>query len=263
MLKMDLQQFFLDKDNKLARQFMPPDEVTKYLLFLDNIKQWCKKYCKIKSIPTALKINRKDKFKMETYLGKEFVDPLLASCGQKNTVLLCEDVNLSMFGKPHFNFLRIRLLDVIEYLHKQYIIDDTQIIQFKARLVGLNQSYISIDHKVLLYLLKESDYSINDIRFQRGLFFLSAESKSTLKSVIKVLTDFLISLFQEPSILNYHKNMVTAEVLDKACLNRDESSRYIANQLVVLVHSRTILLPFLHDDIIQAIKEWERLNIYP
>ncbi len=257
-----LTTIYLDQNDKLAKQHTSADDIKRFLIFLDNIQKWCKKNCKIKSIPSSLKINREIKLTMDTYFGTDFLNPFLASYDQKDTLVLCEDAILSVYMQSEFNVLRVRLLDVIEYLHKQYIIDDSQAIQFKAQLVSLNQSYISIDHKILFYLLKESSYSINHIHFQRGLFFLTVESKSKLESVIVVLANFLIELFQEAGVLNYHKRMITQEVLNKACSNRNESSKYIVNRLMILVESKTYLLPLLQKDIRKAMNEWYKNNLY-
>ncbi|MCY4512775.1 MAG: hypothetical protein OXB86_03710, partial [Bdellovibrionales bacterium] len=243
---------FTDENNGLVKDYMSPEKVTENLNFLMKIKKWSEEHCKIKSISDSFIMSRRKKMQWEKIIGKEFLDPLLTAHNEDNTILLCEDGLSGMVSKNVFQISRVRLFDMIEYFEKQVIIDNNEAIRFKSELVKLNQSYISIDHKILLYSLKESEYEISDTRFQRGLYFLGPIS--LLQGIIRVIADFLVALSQESSLLPYNEKVITKEVLNKASFGRHPD--YVSKQLIQLVKLKTHLLPINQSRICNNIKEW-------
>ena len=158
------------------------------------------------------------------------------------------------------HFISCGLLDLIDYWTEQAVLDESQMVRFKAGLVTLNHSYIPIDHKILLFLLKENEYSFTHFCFQRGLFFLGPVSD--LPGVINVVANFLIELGQDSGLLPYRKQMIANEVLNKAVLGRPESKRSIAYQIWQGVQMKTKLLPILQNEIGLYIMEWAKPKIY-
>ena len=248
-----------DKTEKLVKSFTPAEQMQQNVEFFKKMKQWAEQFCKIKPIPIALTINRKKKSDMTRVIGKKFLDPLLVAHNAKDTIFLSEDGVLSAFSKTHFNISRIRSFDIINWLKKEVIIDDMQTVQFTAKLVILNQTYIPVDHRILLFLLEKSQYVSNRPPFQRALFFLSAVSN--FDGVIEVISKFFIDLFKNPGLLPYHKEMIVKEVLDKATL-RAESVPYTVRKLMQSVQAKTILLPIQQRQILDSIKNWLNHKIY-
>ena len=243
---------FTDENNELVKDYMSPEKVTENLNFLMKIKKWSEENCKIKSISDSFIMSRKKRVEWEKLIGKEFLDPLLAVHNEKSTILLCEDGLSGIVSKNAFQVSRIRLFDMIDHFEKQVIINNNEAIRFKSELVKLNQFYIPIDHKILLYLLKETEYEISDIRFQRGLYFLGPVS--LLQGIIGVIADFLVALSQVSSFLPYSEKIITKEVLDKASFGRHPD--YISKQLIQLVKLKSHLLPINQSRICNNIKEW-------
>ncbi len=248
-----------DKTEKLVKNFTPAEQIQKNVEFLKKMKQWAEKFCKIKPVPVGFTMSRKKKLDMIRVIGKEFLDPILATHNVEDTIFLCEDGVLSAFLKRDFNTSRVRLFDMINWLKKEVIIDEHQAIQFTAKLVMLNQTYIPVDHRMLLFLLKESQYVSDRLPFQRGLFFLS--SVSAFDGVIEVVSKFFIELFNNSVLLPYHKELVVKEVLDKAS-RRAESVPYVVRKLIQSVQAKTILLPIQQRQIIDSIKQWLNYKIY-
>ena len=247
-----------DEEGDLRKSFIPADRVKQDLKFWIKVKTWAVDYCKIKSLSEDHILSRKERQERENRLGKEFFHPLLAL--DNNTLFLCEDAILIRLAEQEYSVSGIRFFDFIEYLERQIIIDTNQSVKFKAQLVKLNQTYIPIDHNILFYLLKETDYSISDLRFQRALYFLSPVSH--IEGVVNVIANFLIEMCQSPALLPHRKQMITKEVLDKASLGRDENPKTIAHQVLHLVQIRTTFLPILHNEIYGYIKEWLSAKVY-
>ena len=247
-----------DKKGNLRKSFVPVNIIKQDLNFWIKIKTWAENYCQIKPLSEKLILNRKERQQRETLFGKEFFDSLLAV--DSNFILLCEDAILRKFAELEYSVSGIRLFDLIECLERQVIIDNIQAVKFKAHLVQLNQTYIPIDHNILFYLLKESDYSMSDLRFQRALYFLSPVSQ--LQGVVDLIASFLITICQTPSLLPHRKQVITKEVLDKVSSGRNESSKAIAMQVFHLVQIRTKLLPILQNEIHGYIIEWLKGKIY-
>ena len=247
-----------DKEGNFRKNFIPSEIIKRDLNFWMKVKIWVEKNCRKKSISSDIVLSRKERQEREILLGKEFLDPVLAT--GNSFILLCEDAILRKFAEQEFSVLGIRLFDLIGYFERQVIIDNNQATKFKAQLVRLNQTYIPIDHNILLFLLKEAGYSVNDTGFQKGLFFLSPISH--LPGVINVMTNFFIEIYQNPSLLPYNKQMITKELLDKASFDRRESPKQIAYQLFQLVQLRTQLLPILQNEVCGSIIEWLKRKIY-
>ena len=247
-----------NKEGSLRKSFISAEVIKKDLNFWMQVKTWAEDYCSIKSLSEGYILSRKEKIQRENTLGKDFFDSLLAI--DNNFILLCEDANLRKFAEIEYSISGVRLFDFIEFFERQAIIDHSQAIQFKAQLIHLNQTYIPIDYKVLLDLLKSADYSVTNIGFQRGLYFLS--NVSDLKGATQLIADFLIEICQEPSLLPYRRQITVKEVLEKASIGRSEHSKEIANLVIHLVKIHTRLLPFLQNEICEYIKEWLRGKVY-
>ena len=247
-----------DKEGHFRKSFVQAKIIKQDLNFWMKIKIWAEKHCQIKPISADIVLSREQRREKEKILGKEFFDPLLAAGG--NVTLLCEDAILRKFAEHEFSVSGARLFDLIEYFEKQVIIDNNQAVKFKAQLVQLNQTYIPIDHNILLFLLKEAEYSVNDTGFQRGLFFLSPVSD--LPGVVNVVANFLIEICQSSSLLLYNKQVITRELLNKASFGREESLKQIAYQIIQLVQVRTQFLPILQNEILGHIMEWLKGKIY-
>ncbi|MDE0518813.1 MAG: hypothetical protein OXH36_04575 [Bdellovibrionales bacterium] len=247
-----------DKEGNPVKNFIRPEMIKQHLNFWIEAKIWAENNCQIKPISTDIILSREERWEREKLLGKEFLDPLLAT--DKSFILLCEDAILRKYAEQEFFISGVRLFNLIEYFERQVIIDNDQAVKFKAKLVQLNQTYIPIDHNILLFFLKEAEYSVNNIGFQRGLFFLGPISR--LPGVINVVANFLIELCQKPSLLPYNKQIITKELLDKSSFGRDESPKQIAYQVVQLVQLRTKLLPILQNEICEYIIVWLKNKIY-
>ena len=246
--------------------------IRKNLNFWLKIIKWTEKHCQIKTISSDFILSREERLKWEKHFGREFFDPILAVYGENNIILLSEDAILREFAKvihqkidkmqmdkAPSHFVGCGLLSLINYFAEQAILDTSQVVQFKAGLVKLNHSYIPLDHKILLFLLKEAEYSVNDFSFQRGLFFLGPVSD--LPGVINVVANFLVDLGKDSGILPYRKYIIIHEVLNRAFLGRSESKRAIAYQIWLLVKTRTKLLPVLQNEIGLYIMEWAKAQI--
>ena len=247
-----------DAEGNPVRNFIDSKTIKQNLKFWIKVKLWIEKHCQIKSISTDIVLSREQRKEKEKILGKEFLDPLLAA--NDSFILLCEDAILRKYAEQEFSVSGIRLFNLIEYFKSQIIIDNNQAVKFKAKLVKANQTYIPIDHNILLFLLREAEYLITDIPFQRGLFFLS--STSNLEGAISVVASFLIEICQVPSLLSYNKQIITQELLDKSSLGREVSPKQIAYQVIQLVQIRTQLLPILQNEICEYITEWLKNKIY-
>ena len=249
-----------EKNNPFT--FIAPESIKQNLDFLKKIEKWINDYCQTKSLSDSYIMRQEDKLKIQEALGKEFFDSLLAVHNQNNTFLLSEDGVLSLLPKTDvlkLQFSRIRLLNIINHLKQKNIIDENRAIQLKAELVKLNQTYIPVNHKVLIFLLKEAQYSINDIEFQRALFFLGPVSE--LSSIIEIISEFLITLYQEP-ISFFLKKIIMEEVLKRLFYSRNENSNYMARKLVVSIQSKTILRPIIRNEIYRDIKNFVKSSLF-
>ena len=247
-----------DKEGNFKTSFAPADIIKTNLNFWIKVKTWAEDYCQIKSISDKIVLSRKEKQQKENLLGKEFLDSLLAV--DSHFIFLCEDAILRKLADLEYSIKGARLFDLIEYFEKDGLIYFNQAIKFKAQLVRLNQTYIPIDHHILFLLLKEAEYSLNDIAFQRALYFLSPVSH--LKGVIDVISNFLIEICQTASLLPYRRQMLTKIVLDQASLGREENPKIIASHVLHLVQIRTHLEPILQQEIHKYIMEWLKDKIY-
>ncbi len=250
-----------DTQGKLITNHTPPEIIQRNLNFLDNMLKWAKEICAIKTVPVDYIQSRQEKSHIENIIGKEFLDPLLSSHNQKNIILLSEDGMIDALSKNDLNIFRVRLWDIIQFFKSQLIINDSQALQFKAKLIQLNQTYIPVDHELLLVLLKQAGYSLTDIGFQRGLYFMGPVSN--LPGVIEVLSQFLKDLFLEPELLLYHKELITQEVLNKAYMGRRNITPLdIAIKLKQSTLAKTFLLPFQQKEIENSIDYWLKNKIY-
>ncbi len=249
-----------DNKGKLMRHFIPAEDIRQNTEFFNSIKDWCQKHCQMAVLPVDFEMSRKEKLRLSKLLGEEFLNSAFVLHQQKNKVLLTEDGVWAGFAAREFSTPGMRCWDLICYFEKEAVMEKKQSIKFKAELIKLNQTYISIDHQILMHLLKEAEYQVTDIRFQRGLFFLS--SASSLTGAIGVSADFLRELYQELVVLPFHKREITKEVLNQLCRGRQESPQYIAQQLNHLVKIKTRLLPLLQADILKGIKEWWKWKVY-
>ena len=248
----------LNKEGELRKHYISAQDVRENMNFWMKVKVWVEKSCEKKSISTDVVLSRKKRKEREELLGKEFFDSIL-TCDD-STVLLCEDAILRKYAEEEFSKSGVRLFDLVEYFEKHAIINNNQAVKFKARLVKLNQTYIPIDHKILMFLIKEAEYLIDDINFQRGLFFLS--NVSELTGVISIVTNFLMEVYQDPSLLPHIRQVITRESLDKISIGRNENPKQIAYQVIQYVQIRTKLLPFLQNYICNDIMDWLRNKIY-
>ena len=246
------------KEGDLRKHYISAQDVREGLNFWMKVKMWVEKSCQIKPIPTDVVLSRKKRKEGEELLGKEFFDSIL-TCDD-STILLCEDAILREFAEREFSKSGVRLFDLIEYFERHAIINNNQAVQFKARLVKLNQTYISIDHKILMFLIKKAEYSINNIVFQRGLFFLS--NVSDLLGVVVITANFLMEIYQEPSLLPHIRQIITIELLNKVSFGRKENPEQIAYQIIQYVQIKTQLLPLLQNYICKDIMEWLNNKVY-
>ncbi len=193
-------------------------------------------------------------------LRKPVNDPSVTELSKGSEILQKNSIN--SFEKPqkeHF-VSSIRIFELIDYFEKRAIVTESEALKFKAELVKFNQTYIPIDHKILLFLLRESEYSANNIFFQRGLFFLSPVSD--FLGVINVLANFLIEICQDPALLPYRKQMIANELLDNVSFGREENPRQIAYQVMQLVQFKAQVLPLLQNEIRSYIRQWLAGKIY-
>ena len=265
----------LDNSGKLRKNFAPAKAIKKDLNFWNKVKAWAEKHCQIKNISPDIVLSRKDRKYFEQCIGgKEFFDPILALYKDtENTVFLSEDAVLRAFIPSIYKELEAfqplplkspptsaRLFDLIDGLQQEAIIDKNQVVQFKARLVKLNHTYIPMDHHILFTLLKEAEYVVSDWRFQRGLFFLSPVSDWA--GVVSVTADFLLELAKEASLLPYRKQLITNAVLDQVSYGRDRSSKATAQQIIHLIRLKTQILPILQNEVRKSVIEWQRHKVY-
>ena len=241
-----------DKKGDLVKDFVPSDKIKKDLNFWIKVKTWAESYCQIKPLSAEIVLSRKERQQKENLLGKEFFDSLLAV--DSNFILLCEDAILRQLAKHEYSIKGVRLFDLIEHFKRHGLIDSSQAVKIEAQLVRLNQIYIPMDHHILFFLLKESEYSLNDIGFQRALHFLSPISH--LQEVVSVVANFLIEVCQTATLLPYRRQMITKMVLDQTRLGREENSKIIATHVFHLVQVRTALLPILRQEIYEYIMLW-------
>ena len=246
-----------DKEGNFGKSFVSANRIKRDLNFWMKVKTWAEEYCQVKPISIDLVLSREERQSKEKLFGKEFLDPLLAA--NDNDILLCEDAILRKLAGQEFSVSGIRLFNIFEYFERQNIINSNQAVKFKVQLIRLNQTYIPIDHNILLFLLKEVDYSVKD-DFQRALFFLSPVSY--LPGVVNIIANFLIEINHIQSLSFYDKQVITKEVLDKASFGREESPKQIAYQIIQLVQIKTKLLPILQDEICEYIIEWLKGKIY-
>ena len=264
----------IDEQGELKKNFIPAEDIKQNLKFYIKVKAWAEQHCQKKAISADLTLPREKQIKWQTAIGKEFCDPIMALYNERHTVFLSEDVTLRNWtGVLHqeinqtnfesgkaLNPFSIRIFDLIDYFEQRAVITESEAIRFKADLVKLNQVYIPIDHKVLLFLLKEADYAINNIYFQRGLFFLSPVSN--FLGVVKVVANFLIEICQNPAVLPYQKQVIINEILDKATFGRKESSKQTAYRVMQLVQIGARVLPLLQYEIRDYIRQWLREKIF-
>ena len=248
----------LDKEDNLRKNFVSSERIKQDLIFWMKVKKWAEDYCLIKPISEDIVLSRKERKENENIFGKDFFDSLLAV--DSNSIFLCEDVLLRQIGKLEYSISGIRLFDLIIYFERHAIIDNNQVTQYTEQLIRFNQTYISIDHNILLNLLKSSDYSINDIGFQNGLYFLS--SVSELQGVVSVIAKFFIEICQTASLLPHMKQIIIKETLNKVTIGRPNSPKAIAHQIIFSVAIYTKLLPLLQNEIERYIKEWLSGKIY-
>ena len=244
-----------DKEDNFRTNRVNADIIKKDLNFWIKVKTWAENHCQIKILSDKIVLSRKEKQQKETVLGKEFFDSLLAV--DSNFIFLCEDAILRKLADIEYSIKGARLFDLIEYFEKDGLIYFNQAVHFKAKLVRFNQTYIPTDHHVLFLLLKEAEYSVSDVGFQKALYFLSPVSH--LKGVIDVISNFLIEVCQKSALMPYRKQIITNMVLDQASLGRDENPKVIASHILHLVQIRTHLEPILQEEVRRCIMEW--LNI--
>ena len=262
-----------DEKGELRRSFVPAEIIKQDLKFCIKVKTWVEEHCQIKPISSNFILRRAERRKWEKTIGKEFLDPILAVHNDQDSVFLSEDAGLRLLAsaihqeidsfqerEEKFSQPSVRLFDLIGYLKRKAIIDIKEEIQFKAGLVTLNQIYIPIDHNILLFLLKEAEYLISDIRFQRGLFFLGPVSD--LSRAIQATANFFIELCQEPALLPYRRQMIINEVLNAISFGRNKQSARIADQIIQLIQIKARLLPLLQDELYGYITEWRKMKVY-
>ena len=260
-----------DGEGALRTNSVPSESVKQHLNFCVKVKIWAEERCRIQPVSSDFVLKRKERRKWEQAIGKEFLDPLLALYNNQDIVFLSEDAALrALLRSVHQEIDKfqekekksspasVRLFDLIECLKRKAVIERKEEIQFKAGLIKLNQTYIPIDHNILLFLLKEAEYSISDPRFQRGLFFLGPVSD--LSGAVLVTADFFIDLCQEPSLSPYRRQMIINETLNKVSFGR--KSGQTADQILHLVQRKTYLLPLLQNDLYSYIMEWRKSKIY-
>ena len=246
----------VDESNKLKHHFTPAQAIRKDAEFFNKVKDWCHRHCQMAVLPVSFEMSRKDRRHLSSLVGEEFLDPVFFVHKQKNKLLLTEDGVLAGFAAREFAVPRVRMWDLIRYFENESILENKQSVTLKAELVKLNQTYMPIDYKVLMHLLKEAEYNVTDIRFQRGLFFLGPASNWEGAAIVGA--DFLRELYQESAVLSFHKTEITKEVLNHLCHSRRESPQYIAQQLHHLVKIKTRLMPLHQVEILKSIKEWWR-----
>lgn len=258
--------FLLFNPEEKTNPFIPiaHENIKQDLDFLRKMEKWVNDYCQIKPLPDSFIMKREDKLEIQKILGKEFLDPFLATHNQKNTLVLSEDGILKNLLKnevriPKSHFPRVRLLDVINHFKQKNIIDENRTVQLTAELVKLNQIYIPVNDKVLIFLLKEAQYSINDIGFQRALFFLGPISD--LNSIVEVISEFLITLYQKP-ISFFQKKTIMEEVFKKVFYGRKENPNYIIRKLVRSIQSKTILQPIVQNEIYRDVKNFVKSSLF-
>ena len=241
---------------------------------MDKIKRWAEERCRIKPISSDFILRREMRLKWERAIGKEFADPLFALYNDSNVVFLSEDAVLREFlrfvhqemdgfqkEEKKSSPSSVRLFDLIEYLKRKAVIERKEEIQFKSGLIKLNQTYIPIDHHILLFLLKEAEYSISGSSFfHRGLFFLGPVS--ALSGALHVTADFFIELCRDPVLLPYRRQLIINETLDRVSLGRDESAQQTADQIIQRIQIKTPLLPLLQNELYRYITEWLKGKIY-
>ena len=250
-----------DREGAFRTNSIPADIMQNRVAVGTAIKAWAEKHCQIKPLSIDIVLSQEQRREREKIFGKAFFDSLLAA--GKDAVLLCEDAFLRKFGKQEFSVSGVRLFDLIEHFEKQAVIESNQAVQFRARLVQLNQTYIPVDHNILFFLLKESEYSVDSIGFQRGLFFLGPASD--LSGAVSVTADFLIEMCQTPSLslLPHSKQMIAKELLDTVSSERNESPKTTADLISHLVQIRTrLFLPRYQYEINGYIREWLKGKIY-
>ena len=272
-LKDGLLEVGFDESGKLKKSVVPPEQIKQHLILYEKIKTWAEKHCHIKSLSPDIVLSRQKRQQFEQLIGKEFFDPILALYKDKNTVFLSEDAILKFSIRSFHKEIEgaqatplgssipsARAFDLIDWFERQAVIDKNQATQFKSKLVKLNHTYIPIDHNILFFLLKEAEYNVNNLMFQRGLFFLGPVSN--WEGAFAVTADFLIELCQTPSLLPYRKQLIIKETLDRVSFGRDKSSKETAYQIIQLIQNKTQLLPLLQDELCHFIVEWLKPKIY-
>ena len=262
-----------DEKGELRKSFVPAQDIKQSLNFWIKVKTWVEECCRIKPISSDFVLRRKERREWEQCIGKEFLDPLLALYNDPNIIFLSEDAilralllsihqKIDKFQKREKTSSQpsVRLFDLIEYLKRKAVIERKEEIQFKAVLIKFNQTYVPIDHNILLFLLKEAEYSTNDPRFQRGLFFLGPVSN--LSGVLHITADFFIELCQEPSLLPYRRQMIINEVLNRVSFGRNKKSKQTAHQIFQLVQLKTPFLPLLQKELYGYIIDWRKGKMY-
>lgn len=216
------------EDDQYIRQLVTPEHSRSIVDQYKRLKKWLEDNCNVLPCHEALKLNTKERDKLESLIGKIFFEEILLA-KEKGYLLLADERVIRNLAQSEYKIKTCSSYMIINFLGKSRILTNSE--DLLIELIKSNHKNIPVTAIVLASAAKSSKYEMQ-APFTQTILALSSENSSE-DSAIYVAVEFFKALYLENILVHKRENLIKGilKVLVKGRNERSIHSKldYIAN----------------------------------
>ncbi len=232
---------------KLSIQEPPPEFYGKKLSQLEDLQEWLRENTITKSSVGVLSMNATEREFYSDALGRHAVDTMhLAVDG---VLFASDEVLLRHLASEYVDAPGIWSQPIIQIMHERDAITTDQYHKSIGQLVKCGYTYISVSAESLIYETMQAPSRVGNLDG-----FLDVINSSSPRSIIQVVSDYLIKLHGE-GLVGVSKVSITKYVLDRVA--KSHSQEWVTS-LSKAVMQKLYLQPILVNNILSTLSVWQQ-----
>lgn len=246
-----------------VRTDINPEDVSRDIAYLKDIRRWIEKNCKIHPIPPDLKMNYLRKRELDDMFQPLFIDTLLIA-SQTGYLLLSDDERLRSYAKTNFGIDAgincyidgVWTQVILEYCLNRNILDKADYDKMTIKLVCSHYYQTDFDADLLIEAAKQSDWNPSEPYIT--LIKTLGNQKTDFFRSLSVAVDFLFELWIQP-ILIHQLESLTFSLLNELVSRREIKAVLI--ELAERIRNRSTLRHLAKKDILSRIRTYAQSHL--
>ena len=240
-------------EEDFVRQDISAEDIRQNISYLKAISEWVQQNCEVIPVKARLDLRHEIIEHLDKVFGASFVDTIFIA-KESGSLLYSDDETLRAIAKSEYNIDGVWTQAVIMHCMNTGILSNLEYADMVIKL-GCSYYYTSIDEKVLIEALRQSNWSQSPSYIT--LLGILNGSKTDEVSAINVATNFLYE-FWEQIIIPPQFSAITFGILD--AIMKERNVYETLPKLVTIVNGRTTILSSAKREIIAMLQKWSQIR---